>query len=94
MSADSETEELVRRGHEGDHRALEDLFSRHRERLKRMVRLRLDRRLQGRLDHSDVIQETYVEACRRLQQYLDNPRLPFFLWLRGPGVPMRDTAAG
>ena len=47
-----------------------------------MVALRLDRRLQGRIDPSDVIQETYLEASRRLADYLRNPSMPFFLWLR------------
>jgi RNA polymerase sigma-70 factor (ECF subfamily) len=47
-----------------------------------MVALRLDRRLQGRIDPSDVIQETYIEASRRLAAYLKEPAMPFFLWLR------------
>jgi RNA polymerase sigma-70 factor (ECF subfamily) len=59
-----------------------DLFFRHRDRLRRMVQLRMDRRLQGRLDPSDVLQESYLEFARCLAQYLQNPELPFFLWLR------------
>jgi RNA polymerase sigma-70 factor (ECF subfamily) len=47
-----------------------------------MVALRLDRRLQGRIDPSDVLQETYLEAARQLADYLQNPTLPFFLWVR------------
>jgi RNA polymerase sigma-70 factor (ECF subfamily) len=47
-----------------------------------MVSLRLDVRLQGRIDPSDVIQEAQIEATRRLQEYVDNPTMPFFLWLR------------
>jgi RNA polymerase sigma-70 factor (ECF subfamily) len=47
-----------------------------------MVELRLDRRLRGRLDASDVIQESYVEFSRCLEQYFQNPELPFYLWLR------------
>jgi RNA polymerase sigma-70 factor (ECF subfamily) len=47
-----------------------------------MVALRLDRRLQGRIDPSDVIQEAYLEASARLAEYLRNPTMPFFLWLR------------
>jgi RNA polymerase sigma-70 factor (ECF subfamily) len=58
------------------------LLDRHRERLRRMVALRLDRRLQGRIDPSDVIQETYLEASSRLAAYLKEPTMPFFLWLR------------
>jgi RNA polymerase sigma-70 factor (ECF subfamily) len=53
-----------------------------RPRLRRMVALRLDPRLHGRIDPSDVIQETYLEATARLAEYLQKPTMPFFLWLR------------
>src|SRR5271165_4321432 len=63
--------------------ALEAAFAEHRERLRRMVALRLDRRLQGRVDTSDVIQEAYLEAARRLPEYFREPKpMPVFLWLR------------
>jgi RNA polymerase sigma-70 factor (ECF subfamily) len=58
------------------------LLERHRKRLRRMVALRLDARLQGRVDASDVIQEAYLEASVRLPEYLGQPSMPFFLWLR------------
>ncbi len=54
-----ETEELVRRGGEGDQGALEQLFSRHRERLRRMASLRLDWRLRRRVGEEDMLQEVY-----------------------------------
>jgi RNA polymerase sigma-70 factor (ECF subfamily) len=47
-----------------------------------MVALRLDQRLQGRIDPSDVVQEAYLEASARLAEYLRKPTMPFFLWLR------------
>jgi RNA polymerase sigma-70 factor (ECF subfamily) len=47
-----------------------------------MVTLRLDQRLQGRIDPSDVLQETYLDAAAGLTDYQRNPTLPFFLWLR------------
>jgi len=62
---------------------LEKSLAEHRERLRRMVALRMDRRLQGRIDPSDVIQEAYLEAARRLPEYLTVPApMPVFLWLR------------
>jgi RNA polymerase sigma-70 factor (ECF subfamily) len=76
------TTELLKRAGAGDAEALGDLFFRHRERLRRMVQVRLDRRLQGRIDPSDVLQESYVEMARALASYLKEPVLPFFLWLR------------
>jgi RNA polymerase sigma-70 factor, ECF subfamily len=74
--------ELLDRAAQGDERALSRLFERYRSRLKKMVRLRLNRRLQGRVDDSDVLQDAYLELTRRLQEYLANPHAPFFLWLR------------
>jgi RNA polymerase sigma-70 factor, ECF subfamily len=66
----------------GKSKALGALFERHRPRLRRMVFLRLDRRAQGRIDASDVIQDAFLEATRRLEAYLEDPRMPFYLWLR------------
>jgi len=83
MNNDSaETMNLLQRARAGDAAALNGIFSRHRERLRRMVDMRLDRRLKSRVDASDVIQEAYVEVVTRLEEYLREPRLPLFLWLR------------
>ncbi len=62
--------------------ALEALFRTHRARLIRMLELRMDPRLRTRVDASDVLQETWVEALERIGSYLEEPRVPFFLWLR------------
>jgi len=82
MNDSEELASLLTRAADGDAAALEELFSRYRKRLKRMVRLRLSRHLQGRLDDSDVLQEAYLEAAKRLPEYLQERPLPFFLWLR------------
>jgi RNA polymerase sigma-70 factor (ECF subfamily) len=74
--------ELLRRAVDGDQAALADLLSPYRSRLKRMVRIRLNPRLQGRVDDSDVVQDALLEASQRLGEYLKGSRLPFFLWLR------------
>jgi RNA polymerase sigma-70 factor, ECF subfamily len=58
------------------------LFMDHWDRLHRMVEMRLDRRLHGRIDPSDVLQEAYIEVARSLPGYLKNPEIPIFLWLR------------
>jgi RNA polymerase sigma-70 factor, ECF subfamily len=77
-----ETADLLERARAADQAALSELFTRHRDRLRRMVEMRLDSRLQARIDASDVIQDAYLEVAQRLQDYLRNPTLPFFLWLR------------
>jgi RNA polymerase sigma-70 factor (ECF subfamily) len=73
---------LLRRAARGEQAALAEVFSRYRKRLRQMVRLRLDRRLQGRVDPSDVLQEAYLDVAEQLPHYLGKPEMPFFLWLR------------
>jgi RNA polymerase sigma-70 factor (ECF subfamily) len=83
MSADTRTnDELLDAARGGDEAALAVLVERHRDRLERMVRLRMDRRLQGRVDPADVVQEAYLALRGKFPQYSADARLPFFLWLR------------
>jgi RNA polymerase sigma-70 factor (ECF subfamily) len=78
----AEADELLSRLRQGDVRALGDLFARCRERLRVAVALRLDRRLQGRLDPSDVVQDAYLEATARFAEYVRRPAQSPYLWLR------------
>jgi RNA polymerase sigma-70 factor (ECF subfamily) len=79
----SEQRDLLARARAGDEQALAALFTRYRERLKRLIHLRLDRRLSGRVDASDVLQEAYLEVHKRFADYAAREEeLPFFLWLR------------
>src|SRR5215471_20792874 len=79
-----DTNLLLRRALAGDESALAALFDGHRQRLKRMIRLRLDRRLSGRVDASDVLQDAFLEIHKRFGEYLQDKKdqLPFYLWLR------------
>ncbi len=74
--------DLIERARAGDREARSALFGQHRERLRRMVEMRLDARLQGRLDASDGVQDAYVDVLERLEDYLRDPKLPLFLWMR------------
>jgi RNA polymerase sigma-70 factor (ECF subfamily) len=83
MTDDStDVQELIEQLAEGNQQALAELFGRYRDRLRQMVKLRLDRRLQGRVDPSDVLQEAYLDVATRIREYAANPSMPFFLWLR------------
>jgi RNA polymerase sigma-70 factor (ECF subfamily) len=82
MSESDATADLLQRAAQGDQPALQELLEQHRPRLQRMVRLRLSRRLQGRIDEEDVLQEALIEAARKLPEYFQNPAAPFYLWLR------------
>ena len=57
-------------------------FTRHREQLRRMVASRLDPRLQGRLDPSDILQEAFLDVAKRADEYLAKPTMPPYLWVR------------
>jgi RNA polymerase sigma-70 factor (ECF subfamily) len=81
-SEQGETEAMLGRLAEGDGEVLPQLFDKYRNRLRRMVKLRMDRRLQGRLDPSDVLQEAYLDIARRAEDYRSNPGMPVFRWLR------------
>jgi RNA polymerase sigma-70 factor (ECF subfamily) len=83
MGQDSnDSENLVRRAAAGDQASLAALWERHRARLRQMIRLRLDRRLQGRVDPSDVLQEAYLDLAARLPDYARDRPMPAYLWLR------------
>ena len=81
-SSSGETDRLVDRLKDGDRQVLAELFTRYRDRLRRMVAFRLDRRLYGRVSPSDILQETYIDAMQRIEHFVDRPTMPFFLWLR------------
>ena len=66
----------------GDSDKVAQVFSVYEEKLQRMIRFRLDRRLYGRVDTADVLQDVWIEASRRISDYTSNPAVPFFVWLR------------
>lgn len=66
----------------GGEKALAELFSGYRDRLERMVEFRLDSRLRGRLDPADVLQEAYLRVTRRIEHFLSEPSVSFYVWLR------------
>jgi RNA polymerase sigma-70 factor (ECF subfamily) len=80
--AGTPTDDLLRRARAGEAAALGALFARYRDRLRQMVRLRLDRRVAGRLDPCDVLQEAYLDVARRFPEYAAAPAVPIYVWLR------------
>jgi RNA polymerase sigma-70 factor (ECF subfamily) len=77
-----DTDQLLDRAGQGDGAARQQLLARHRQRLRKMIALRLDRRLAARVDPSDVVQEALADADRKLADYLRERPLPFYPWLR------------
>lgn len=76
------TQELLQHIKEGDADAINRLLERHRDALRRMVDMRLDPKIRQRVDASDVVQEAMIEANRRMATFLENPGMPFHLWIR------------
>ncbi len=72
----------LQRAAAGDQAAWAAILAPHQDRLRRMVALRLDHRLRGRIDPSDVLQEAFIQAAQGLPKYLEHAERPFFLWLR------------
>lgn len=79
-------ESLLKRAQEGDKEAVEMLLSLYRDRLRQMVAMRIDPAIHPRVDASDVVQETLIEANRRMGEYLDRKPMPFELWLRKTAI--------
>jgi RNA polymerase sigma-70 factor, ECF subfamily len=77
----TDTQRLLERARGGDQSAFEELFQRHRRRLQKAIAMRIDRRVAARVDASDVLQETYMEAFARMPKYLQQGKMPLYLWL-------------
>lgn len=78
----NDTSELLRRAAHSDSDATEQLVARHRDRLRRLVGLRLDQRLSARLDPSDIVQDVLAEAIQKLPDYVREKPVSFYPWLR------------
>jgi DNA-directed RNA polymerase specialized sigma24 family protein len=80
--SDPRSSEKLTRISDGDQDVLAEKFNRVRARLRKMVQLRLDWRLQGRVDPSDVLQEAFIEISRRAPEQARRDDMPFLFWLR------------
>lgn len=78
----SKTQELIANAREGNSDAVNQLLERHREAVRRMISLRMDRHLRQRIDASDIVQDVLIDASRRMADYLKDPAMPFHLWIR------------
>src|SRR5689334_16874352 len=80
--ATDEEHDLAERLRCGDQAALAELFARHRERLWRLVNFRLDRRLLGRVDPDDLLQDSFLAAAQRIEHFAAAESMSPFVWLR------------
>ena len=75
-------DELLDRMRGGSEDALAEVFLHFRERLRRIVQFRIDYRIAPRVSDSDVLQEAYIAAAKRLDHFSQQEDMPPFLWLR------------
>jgi RNA polymerase sigma-70 factor (ECF subfamily) len=75
-------EELLRQARAGSSPALGQLLELYRRYLALLVRLQIGRRLQGKVDASDLIQEAFLEAHRNFAQFRGTAEAEFLGWLR------------
>ncbi len=92
MSVTEQTACLLDRLRAGDHEVLGELFMLHRDRLWRMLYVRLDRRIASRVTADDVLQETFLDVASRIEKYLAEPEVPFYVWLRFLAIQRMQTA--
>lgn len=81
-TAEADTDILLGRIRGGDLDARQQLLTRHRDQLRKMIAVRMDRRLAPRLDPSDIVQDVMADADRELSDYLRRRPVPFYPWLR------------
>ncbi len=81
-SLEANEQALLDRLRAGDRDVLGELFRLHRPRLWRLVHFRIDRRLLGRIDPDDVLQEAFLAGSRRIESFLTEPGASLFVWLR------------
>lgn len=82
VTTSPDPEDLLRQARAGNHPALGRLLELYRNYLKLLARLQIDHRLQGKLDASDVVQETFLEAHRDFAQFRGNSEAELVGWLR------------
>jgi RNA polymerase sigma-70 factor, ECF subfamily len=78
----SEAERLLRRARAGDAAARGELLELYRSYLALLARLQIGRLLQGKLDASDVVQETFLKAHRHFAQFRGKTEAELLAWLR------------
>lgn len=82
LEPDENSEEFLKRLNEDPESVLSEQFEMYKDRLWRIINFRLSKSLYGRVDPDDVLQETYINASSRIHHFVNDPSVPFFIWLR------------
>jgi RNA polymerase sigma-70 factor (ECF subfamily) len=82
VTDETTAEDLLRRVRAGDRESFGRLLHRYGNYLTLLARLQIGRRLQGKLDPSDVVQETFLQAHHKFAQFHGRTEGEFVSWLR------------
>lgn len=61
---------------------LDQILDENRDRLRKLISLRMNQTLQSRIDASDVVQEAFVDAANRFEEFKADPVVSPYVWLR------------
>lgn len=64
-------------------KVLAEIFIEYQPRLVRLIDLRLDRRLYGRVGVDDVLQEAFLSSAQRVRHFLESTECSLYIWIRG-----------
>src|SRR5881398_2731717 len=78
----AEPEHLLRQARRGDATTLGRLLEQYRRYLSLLARVQIGQRLQGKVDESDLVQETFLEAHRHFDRFQGTSEAQFVCWLR------------
>jgi RNA polymerase sigma-70 factor, ECF subfamily len=78
----AELEQMLRDAQAGDAAALGRLFELFRRYLSLIARVQIGKRLQGKVDASDVVQETFLEAHKNFARFRGKSEAELVCWLR------------
>lgn len=73
---------LIELARSGDEAAIGRLLAAYGEYLKLLARMQVGQRLQGKLDASDLVQETFMDAHRQMPQFKGTTEAELLAWLR------------
>jgi RNA polymerase sigma-70 factor (ECF subfamily) len=82
QGAQPDPEVLLRRARAENGAALGQLLELYRSYLALLARLQIGRRLQGKVDAADLVQETFLEAHRHFALFQGSTEAAFVAWLR------------
>ncbi len=78
----ADPKQLLRLAQAGDNHSLGELLELYPRYLKLLARLQISRRLQGKIDPSDLVQETFLRAHQKFAQFQGTTEEELVSWLR------------